>query len=109
MTLLIRRRLIVLAAVLVATAVAAAIAFFWGLSPFAFVSYMSSDSPTQREIIDFAWPHRIVPPAHFGDSVDGTLRWTVAETAARFAAIGACWFAITLSVCRQYRRHTRLQ
>ena len=109
MTPLAQQRLVAITVVLAATAVAAVIAYFWGVSPFGFVSYMSSHVPTQREIIDFAWPHRIVSPAFFADTVEGTLRWTVAETAARLAAIGVCWFAITVWLCRHYRRRLRFQ
>jgi hypothetical protein len=109
MTSLAQQRLIAFGVLIVATSVAAVIAYFWGLSPVGFVSYMSSHAPTEREIIDFAWPRRIVSPAYFADTVDGTLRWTVAETAARFAVIAACWFAITVWVCREYRRHRRHQ
>jgi hypothetical protein len=109
MTRITKRRLITFSAIIAVTAVAALAGFFWGLSPFSFTSYMSNHVPTEREMIDYFWPHRIVQPGWFANTPDGTLRWTVSEVAARLAVIGACWFSFGVWICRRHWRQLRCQ
>ena len=79
---------------MVLTAVAAAMVWFWALRPLGFASYLTSPGASDADIVRQYWPDRLVQPEWVSTTPDRLMNWHLAETVARLGVVAALWLAV---------------